>query len=180
MHYEVELLRGDARASFVMDHGRFGPPGVLGGADGAPNVVRIHRNGTVTTPEHLSKDQGIAMQAGDRVEVMTPGGGGYGDPFARDVEAVARDFRLGYYGREEVRTLFGLALRADGEVDTAETKRLRGSRHPPVIPDEAMRAKGEQRSDPGPREAGSDSSPEVPDSLAPDQVRGPASGMTGE
>ena len=86
VHYEVELLRGDARASFVMDHGRFGPPGVLGGADGAPNVVRIHRNGTAMTPEHLSKDQGIAMQAGDRVEVMTPGGGGYGDPFARDAQ----------------------------------------------------------------------------------------------
>src|SRR5262249_54526275 len=32
--YEVELLRGEARASFVMDHGRFGPQGVLGGRDG--------------------------------------------------------------------------------------------------------------------------------------------------
>ena len=31
VHYEVELLRGEARASFVMDHGRFGPPGVQGG-----------------------------------------------------------------------------------------------------------------------------------------------------
>ena len=30
VHYEVELLRGEARASFVMDHGRFGPPGVRG------------------------------------------------------------------------------------------------------------------------------------------------------
>ncbi|HEY1244649.1 MAG TPA: hydantoinase B/oxoprolinase family protein [Hyphomicrobiaceae bacterium] len=46
---------------------------------------------------------------------------------------------------------------------------------PPVTPDGAMRAGGEQRSDPGPR----DSLPEVPDSLAPDQVRGSASGMTG-
>ena len=43
VHYEVELLRGEARASFVMDHGRFGPPGVRGGGDGAPNVVRVHR-----------------------------------------------------------------------------------------------------------------------------------------
>ena len=171
VHYEVELLRGDARASFVMDHGRFGPPGVLGGADGAPNVVRIHRNGTVTIPEHLSKDQDIAMQAGDRVEVMTPGGGGYGDPFARAPEAVVRDFRLGYYGSEEVRGLFGVVLRADGEVDVAETERLRKT---PVIPDGAMRAEGEQRSDPGPREC--DSLHEVPDSLA----FGSTSGMTGE
>ena len=32
LDYEVELLRGTARASFVMDHGRFGPQGALGGA----------------------------------------------------------------------------------------------------------------------------------------------------
>ena len=138
VHYEVELLRGDARASFVMDHGRFGPPGVLGGADGAPNVVRIHRNGTVTIPEHLSKDQDVAMQAGDRVEVMTPGGGGYGDAFARAPEAVVRDIRLGYYGSEEVRGLFGVALRPDGEVDLAETERLR---QPPVIPEAEPKAR---------------------------------------
>ena len=173
VHYEVELLRGDACASFVMDHGRFGPPGVLGGADGAANVVRIHRNGTVAIPEHLSKDQGIPMRAGDRVEVMTPGGGGYGDPFARDAAQVARDVRLGYYGRDEVRDLFGVALRPGGEVDAAETGRLRNA---PVIPDGALRAEREQRPDPGPGAAGSDSLPEVPDSLA----FGSASGMTGE
>ena len=50
----------------------------------------------------------------------------------------------------------------------------------PVIPDGAMLAEGGQRSDPGPREAGSDSLPEVPDSLAPGPAgRGSASGMTG-
>jgi N-methylhydantoinase B len=169
VHYEVELLRGDACASFVMDHGRFGPPGVLGGADGAANVVRIHRNGTVAIPEHLSKDQGIPMRAGDRVEVMTPGGGGYGDPFARDAAQVARDVRLGYYGRDEVRDLFGVALRPGGEVDAAETGRLRNA---PVIPDGALRAEREQRPDPGPGAAGSDSLPEVPDSLASARLPG--------
>jgi len=46
----------------------------------------------------------------------------------------------------------------------------------PVIPDGAMHAEGGQRSDPGPREAGSDSPAELPDSLA----CGSASGMTGE
>ena len=33
------LRRGAARASFVMDHGRIGPQGALGGDDGAPNDV---------------------------------------------------------------------------------------------------------------------------------------------
>jgi N-methylhydantoinase B len=97
VHYEVEILRGEASASFVMDHGRFGPPGVLGGADGAPNVVRIHRGAGTFTPEHLSKDQDIRLEAGDRVEVMTPGGGGYGDPARRDTALIARDKTRGYF-----------------------------------------------------------------------------------
>jgi N-methylhydantoinase B len=109
VHYEVELLRGEARASFVMDHGRFGPPGVLGGGDGAPNVVKIHRDGTTTIPEHLSKDQGLRIRTGDRVEVMTPGGGGYGDPARRDPALVARDVARGYYTAEEAEKLWGWA-----------------------------------------------------------------------
>jgi N-methylhydantoinase B len=107
VHYEVELLRGEARASFVMDHGRFGPPGVLGGEPGAPNVVRLHRGGVTTIPAHLSKDQGLRLVAGDRVEVMTPGGGGYGDPRARDRALVVRDVARGYYTAEQAERLFG-------------------------------------------------------------------------
>jgi N-methylhydantoinase B len=72
-----------------MDHGRTGPQGVLGGADGAPNEVTVWRGGVPMTPEHLSKAQDIPLAPGDRVRVKTPGGGGYGDPFARDPGAVA-------------------------------------------------------------------------------------------
>jgi N-methylhydantoinase B len=125
VHYEVELLRGEARASFVMDHGRFGPPGVQGGGDGAPNVVRVHRRGETFIPEHLSKDQDIALRPGDRVEVMTPGGGGYGNARAREAALVARDVRRGYYTANEARALFGVALTADGAIDVAATASLR-------------------------------------------------------
>ena len=124
VHYEVELLRGEAKASFVMDHGRFGPPGVLGGGDGAPNVVRLHRGGVTTTPEHLSKDQGLRLEAGDRVEIRTPGGGGYGDPFTREPELVARDVARGYYRAEDAARLWGVVLK-DGVVDEAATRRAR-------------------------------------------------------
>ena len=126
VHYEMELLRGEARASFVMDHGRFGPPGVLGGADGAPNVVRLHRGGETTVPRHLSKDQGLRLEAGDRVEVMTPGGGGYGNPLEREPALVARDVARGYYTAEEAARLWAVAIR-DGAVDAAETARMRGA-----------------------------------------------------
>jgi N-methylhydantoinase B len=128
LHYEVELVRGEARASFVMDHGRFGPPGVQGGGDGGPNVVKVHRGGETFVPEHLSKDQGIPLKTGDRVEVMTPGGGGYGDPFRRDPALVARDVARGYYTTDEARALFGVALSSEGTVDTSTTTVLRRSR----------------------------------------------------
>lgn len=128
VHYEVELLRGEARASFVMDHGRFGPPGAQGGGDGGRNVVRIHRDGAVHTPEHLSKDQDIPLKRGERVEVLTPGGGGYGDPFKRDPAIVARDVGRGYYTAHAAEDLFGVALDAAGAVDADRTTALRKSR----------------------------------------------------
>jgi len=95
--YEVELLRGAARASFVMDHGRFGPQGVAGGSDGAVNRVTVFRDGEAHVPPHLSKEQDIALQPGDRVRVETPGGGGYGDPRQRDPALVELDRAMGYF-----------------------------------------------------------------------------------
>ncbi|MCB1384116.1 MAG: hydantoinase B/oxoprolinase family protein [Notoacmeibacter sp.] len=107
LDYELELRRGEARASFVMDHGRLGPQGALGGEDGAVNEVTVWRGGEAYTPEHLSKEQDIAMAPGDRVRVRTPGGGGYGDPKQRDPALVAEDVRLGRYTAEEAREKFG-------------------------------------------------------------------------
>ncbi len=106
LDYEIELLRGTARASFVMDHGRTGPQGALGGRDGAVNRVEIIKPEGKQVPEHLSKAQDIALGPGDRVRVRTPGGGGYGDPVRRDPARVAEDVRLGRYTPEEARRLF--------------------------------------------------------------------------
>ncbi|MBT9383095.1 hydantoinase B/oxoprolinase family protein [Pseudooceanicola sp. CBS1P-1] len=125
LDYALQLRRGAARASFVMDHGRDGPLGALGGRDGAPNQVRVRRGDTVHIPDHLSKEQDIPLAPGDIVHVRTPGGGGYGDPLARPPEAVAEDVRLGRYSTDEARHLFGVALAADGTADDAKTRQLR-------------------------------------------------------
>ena len=108
LDYEIELRRGNATASFVMDHGRFGPQGALGGKDGAVNTVTIWQDGEKLTPEHLSKAQDIPLKPGDRVRVQTPGGGGYGDPMERDHEAVREDVRLGRYSKKQALELFGV------------------------------------------------------------------------
>jgi N-methylhydantoinase B len=128
VNYTVRIRRGAARASFVMDHGRYGPQGALGGSDGGRNRVRIERGGQPDyIPPHLSKDQDIQVTEGDRIHVSTPGGGGFGDPLKRDPRAVLRDLKRGYYTAEEVESLYGVVV-ADGHVDEAATAKLRTER----------------------------------------------------
>jgi len=128
LEYEVELRHAEARASFVMDHGRYGPQGVLGGKDGAVNQVTVWRDGEAHTPPHLSKQQDIPLTSGDRVVVATPGGGGYGDPFKREPQAVLLDVMLERYSLAQAKDWFGVVISDDGtEVDAAATKALRQS-----------------------------------------------------
>ncbi|WP_226575616.1 hydantoinase B/oxoprolinase family protein [Acuticoccus sediminis] len=94
--YRFRLLRGQGKASFLMEHGRVGPPGILGGETGLPNEIRIGRGEAVTIPEHLSKGEGYVLTTGDWIEVKTPGGGGYGDKAARDRAAIEADAAKGY------------------------------------------------------------------------------------
>ena len=89
--YRIRVRRGEALLSYLMDHGRFGPPGLLGGKDGAPNSVIVSRQGGEYTSPHWSKDEDIRLVTGDVITVGTPGGGGYGDPWRRDPALVARD-----------------------------------------------------------------------------------------
>ena len=115
LDYKLELRNGEARASFVMDHGRFGPQGALGGGDGAVNKVMILRGEERYVPQHLSKEQDISMAPGDMVWVRTPGGGGYGDPFKRPLQAVFKDVRLGRVSIEQARKFYGVIVDVTSE-----------------------------------------------------------------
>ena len=126
VNYKVRLRRGNAKASMVMDHGRSGPLGALGGENGGVNRVRIESHGDTYIPPHLSKDQNIMIREGDTIRVSTPGGGGFGTAFERDPELVARDVNLGYYTAEEVRKRFGVVIDAAGQLDKDATKNYRG------------------------------------------------------
>jgi N-methylhydantoinase B len=130
VRYKVRLRRGEARASFVMDHGRFGPQGALGGGDGGVNRVLVESGGRDYAPPHLSKDQDIRVAPGDSITVSTPGGGGYGAPMERPPALVARDVARGYYSAAEAERLFGVVLDATGAVDASATKLLRQRRSP--------------------------------------------------
>ena len=131
INYAIKLRRGEARVSMVMDHGRTGPQGVLGGAAGGVNTVAVSQGGKTYKPPHLSKDQDIEIGVGDVVRVSTPGGGGFGDPAKRKPEAIARDVARGYYSEAEAREKFGHTSsgpRVSGLLRDCASQRLAGPR----------------------------------------------------
>lgn len=68
------------------------------------------------------------IPVGDRLIVEMPGGGGYGDPFARDPALVARDVHYGLIEPGQAEAGYGVVLTAEGEVNMAATHRRRASR----------------------------------------------------
>jgi N-methylhydantoinase B len=108
--YRVRVLRGEGKASFLMDHGRTGPPGLMGGSAGATNEIEISQADCVTRPEHMSKGEGYLLRPGDWIQVRTPGGGGYGPLADRDPQLIERDLRRGYFRKAQ-----GMPVEPDGQ-----------------------------------------------------------------
>ena len=128
---ETEFLQGEGTASFIGDRGRFGSRGLHEGSDGARCRVSIVQNGETYIPEHLTKDDNVRLQSGDIIRQETPGGGGYGNPLARDIARVAQDVRLGYISRQTAREVYGVVLHETSfEVDENATQALRRMRLP--------------------------------------------------
>ncbi len=69
------------------------------------------------------------LRNGDLLRIMTPGGGGFGEPHARDPDAVLADVVAGKVTAKQARAVYGVVLAEDGgAVDAAATARLRTRR----------------------------------------------------
>jgi 5-oxoprolinase (ATP-hydrolysing) len=104
------------------------PYGLAGGADGGGSSTLLLRvDGTV---ERMPPMFGAVLQPGDILHHRMAGGGGFGEPFERDAEAVARDVRDDKISAPAARELYGVALTVDGTVDPGATASLRSARVP--------------------------------------------------
>ncbi|WP_409494035.1 hydantoinase B/oxoprolinase family protein [Amycolatopsis sp. cmx-11-12] len=83
--------------------------GVDSGHDGAAG--RFGLSGGADLP---SKSR-VNLRPDDVVDVILPGGGGYGDPFDREPEAVLADVVDGYVSVEAARELYGVEVTYHGE-----------------------------------------------------------------
>jgi len=105
--------RGTGRwsVSSIADRTAYAAPGLQGGEPGATGEVTLD-DGTQLNAKAL-KD----LKDGEVVHVNLPGGGGYGDPFARDAEKVRWDVIEGYVTPEEAEKKYGVAVRYSGNSD---------------------------------------------------------------
>jgi len=90
-----------------------------GGGDGAPGAVRL-KSGKVLRPKGFQ-----VIPDNDRLILELPGGGGMGEPAARDPALVARDVRDGLVSPADAGRLYKVAITPDGAADMAATAKLR-------------------------------------------------------
>ena len=121
--YEIEMLE-DADVALLGERGKVAPFGVSGGGQAALNRFSWTSGGG-GTPPMVSKITDLKVGRGERIRLETPGGGGWGDPQARDPQAVARDVRLGFVSRYTARDTYGVAVLEDGTIETTAPRRSR-------------------------------------------------------
>ena len=76
----------------------------------------------------MSRRVDYDFPVGRKVRVLTGGGGGYGDPFEREIARVVDDVINEYVSVEAAERDYGVAVTVDGIVDEARTKQLRANR----------------------------------------------------
>ena len=108
----------------IHDDRWFVPPwGVNGGEPGARARKVLRRaDGSETIVGNKVED--IAVAAGDALDFITWGGGGWGDPLDRDPELIAKEVRQGLVTVAGARR-YGAVVSTDGSVDLAATVGLR-------------------------------------------------------
>jgi N-methylhydantoinase B len=117
---DVEAL-GSTTATFLGDRADFAPFGIAGGKPGALNEVKVHSGEELLELPFHSKGGPFELPPGSRIEMRTPGGGGYGDPLERPVDLLARDLRRGYVSRAKAEADYGAAFDKHGTLDEKAT-----------------------------------------------------------
>ena len=121
--FEFQLLSPHAQiSSRGWDRFHFRPWGRAGGSGGTPGrTYLVEANGEVKT---IPKIEVLRLAPGQTVRIVSPGGGGFGDPLERDPQAVLTDMEDGFVSTDGARKDYGVVIR-NGKVDDEATAELR-------------------------------------------------------
>ncbi|MFF2113908.1 hydantoinase B/oxoprolinase family protein [Rhodococcus koreensis] len=133
---EVEFVGRGQIITMESSRTRQGSPGTNGGGFGSTQKqMRRNASGTLETiggtdetgnwlPQMLG---GVQFRPGESFVFESGGGGGWGDPFGRDPESVARDVRNGIVSRAAAEEHYGVVLSGDLTVDDSATTTRRAA-----------------------------------------------------
>ncbi|MCL5957938.1 MAG: hydantoinase B/oxoprolinase family protein [Chloroflexi bacterium] len=135
---KVKVWAPEITLSTLFDRMKIKPFGLFGGGGGGTAGMYIKKKGTsefktfkeVYGTVSPSKFSGLVIEEGDEVILISPGGGGYGDPLEREPEMVLEDIREGFITIEAAEKEYGVVIRQSGnlELDPETTAQLRLSR----------------------------------------------------
>ncbi|MGZ4640149.1 MAG: hydantoinase B/oxoprolinase family protein, partial [Actinomycetes bacterium] len=123
----IRMLR-DAHFMSIADRSILACWGVKGGRAGEPFSVTVDPGGPAERVVDALADA-EPVKGGEVIRIRTTGGGGWGDPLARDVDDVVRDVRWHKVSVAGARDDYGVVLSYDGAamtVDADATAELRG------------------------------------------------------
>jgi len=113
-----------ALVNFNLERTQCAPWGLWGGEPGTICEAHVEKDSDGHRVS-VKKRTRYPVSAEDRVVFLTAGGGGWGDPLARDPDFVANDVREGYISPAAT-AAYGVVLNpTTGDVDVAATKALR-------------------------------------------------------
>jgi len=123
----VKELRTQVEGHYTMvaERTAFASVGINGGRWGAPGCS-IKNPGTAQEERVIFSRDAVPVKANDLIRLSTPGGGGWGDPLEREVEAVRMDVVRRLVSPTSAERDYGVVMDAQSfEVDHAATARLR-------------------------------------------------------
>jgi N-methylhydantoinase B len=125
-----------------IDRAHCKPWGLEGGASATGNEVALRQGGTWKTDFPNAKVLVAALKTGDAFRLRSGGGGGYGSPLERPIEAVRHDVRQGYVTAKAAAELYGVVIDpATFEVDLVATEHARAARKSAAGPDTALKTR---------------------------------------
>ncbi|MGI4815118.1 MAG: hydantoinase B/oxoprolinase family protein [Janthinobacterium lividum] len=125
----MEMENTDVEATMTvrgMNRFTFRPWGADGGEPG--RLAEVVLNPGRADEQRIGKISVLQLKRGDVVRIVTPAGGGFGDPLAREPALVGADIKRQMLSVEHARQAYGVVASADGAIDIDATASLRAER----------------------------------------------------
>jgi N-methylhydantoinase B len=131
VHRQWRVIGEESIVNLRTDRFKFSSPGVFG-AKPAHASAAVLNPGGADERALTSKVAGLRLKQGDVFSFSLGGGGGWGDPFAREPERVRQDVVRGYVSPQAARDDYGVVIDPQTlVVDAAASERLRASKARP-------------------------------------------------